>query len=74
MTSTCPEKTSRKVEKTLDFHGIHFHIKENYFETGVPLEHNHSILRLLPYHPELSPTTLIWASVKKLDCSKQYPI
>jgi transposase len=28
-------------------------------------EHGHSALRLSPYHPDLNPTELIWASVKE---------
>jgi transposase len=31
---------------------------------GIFAEHNHSILLLPPYHPELNPIELIWATVK----------
>jgi hypothetical protein len=37
-------KVGENLRETLDFYGMHLHIKENYFETGVPLEHNHNIL------------------------------
>jgi transposase len=31
---------------------------------GILAEHNHNILRLPPYHPELNSFELIWATVK----------
>jgi transposase len=41
-------------------------IKKKYFETGVLLEHNHNILPLSPYHPELNQIELTWATVTNL--------
>jgi hypothetical protein len=32
---------------------------------AVRAEHGHSVLRLPPYHPDLNPIELIWASVKE---------
>jgi hypothetical protein len=36
----------------------------SYKVDGIVAEHNHNILRLPPYHPELNPVELIWATVK----------
>ena len=40
---------------------------------GIFAEHNHNILRLPPYHPELNPIELIWATVKKIGLFKTTP-
>jgi hypothetical protein len=36
----------------------------SYKVNGVIAEHNHNILQLLPYRPELNPVELTWAIVK----------
>jgi hypothetical protein len=36
----------------------------SYKVDGIVAEHNHNILRLPPYHPELNPTELIWAPIR----------
>jgi transposase len=57
-------KVRENLRETLHIHGMHLHMKENYSETGVPLEHNHNIIQLPPYHLELNPNELIWATLK----------
>ncbi|PSN39009.1 hypothetical protein C0J52_14033, partial [Blattella germanica] len=37
-------------------------------------EHNHSVLRLSPYHPELNLIKLIWATVKNWVSEKKMPL
>ena len=36
-------------------------------------EKGHIILRLPPYHPDLNPIKLVWAQLKKIVCSRNFP-
>jgi hypothetical protein len=54
--------------RNLDLHNMILPLKPKYLSYKIDIifaEHNHSILRLPPYHPELNRIELIWATVKK---------
>lgn len=61
------ENTDFSSMRNPDIYGMIVPLKPNHLSykiDGIVQEHHHTILRLPPYHPELNPIELIWATVK----------
>lgn len=49
---------------------LHKSTNKMYYIDSILAEHNHSVLRLPPYHPDLNPIEMIWAVLKNYVASK----
>jgi hypothetical protein len=45
--------------------GAHKPLHKNFVTDNIMAAYGHAVLRLPPFHPDLSPTELVWADVKQ---------